>query len=93
MITGNNSIVISDLVHDLNKSFLLKDVGSLHYFLGIEAFRDETGLYLTHSKYIADLLQKTNMDTIKPLPTLAIFGKVYSKSSSDLGIIQSCIEA
>ncbi|KAL6330627.1 hypothetical protein AAG906_003237 [Vitis piasezkii] len=75
-----------DRLKDALLHFLLKDLGSLHYFLGIEAFRDEIGLYLTHSKYIADLLQKTNMDTIKPLPTLAIFGKVYSKSS--IGALQ-----
>ncbi|KAL6331710.1 hypothetical protein AAG906_016706 [Vitis piasezkii] len=72
-----------DLVHDLNKSFLLKDLGSLHYFLGIKAFQDETCLYLTQSKYIADLLQKTNMVVAKPLPTAAISRKVLSKSNGD----------
>ena len=83
LITRNNSITISDLVHDLNKSFLLKDLGSLHYFQGNEAFQDETSLYLTQSKYIADLLQKKNMDAAKPLPTLAISGKVLFKSDGD----------
>ena len=79
LITRKNSTTISDLVHDLNKSFLLKDLGSLLCFLGIEAFRDETCLYLTQSKYIADLLQKTNIDAAKPLPTPAISGKVLSR--------------
>ena len=83
LITRNNSITISDLVHDLNKSFLQKDLGSLHYFQGNEAFQDETSLYLTQSKYIADLLQKINMDAAKPLPTLAISGKVLFKSDGD----------
>ena len=83
LITRNNSITISDLVHDLNKSFLLKDLGSLHYFQGIKAFQDETSLYLTQSKYIADLLQKINMDAAKPLPTLAISGKVLFKLDGD----------
>ncbi|RVW59278.1 Retrovirus-related Pol polyprotein from transposon RE1 [Vitis vinifera] len=83
LITGNNSTTILDLVHDLNKSFLLKDLGSLHYFLGIKAFQDETCLYLTQSKYIADLLQKTNMAVAKPLPTPTISKKVLSKSDGD----------
>ena len=83
LITGNNRTTILDLVHDLNKSFLLKDLGSLHYFLGIKAFQDETCLYLTQSKYIADLLQKTNMAVAKPLPTPTISRKVLSKSDGD----------
>ena len=83
LITRNNSITISDLVHDLNKSFLLKDLGSLHYFLGIKAFQDETCLNLTQSKYIANLLQKTNMAVAKPLPTPTISRKVLSKSDGD----------
>ncbi|RVW79061.1 hypothetical protein CK203_048212 [Vitis vinifera] len=58
---------------------MLLDLGSLLCFLGIEAFRDETCLYLSQSKYIADLLQKTNIDAAKPLPTPAISGKVLSK--------------
>nr|CAN82660.1 hypothetical protein VITISV_028827 [Vitis vinifera] len=84
LITRNNSTTISDSIHDLNKSFLLKDLGSLHYFLRNEAFQEETSPYLTQSKHIADMLQKINMDIAKPLPTLVIFGKVLFKSNGDL---------
>ena len=66
LITGNNSKAVSNLVHDLNKSYPLKDLGLLHVFLGIEAFKDQTNLYLTQSKYIVDLLRKTKMDAAKP---------------------------
>ena len=41
MIIGNSSTIISKLVNDLNKSFLLKDLNSLHFFLGIEVFIDK----------------------------------------------------
>ena len=84
LISRNNSTTISDSIHDLNKSFLLKDLGSLHYFLRNEAFQEETSPYLTQSKHIADMLQKINMDIAKPLPTLVIFGKVLFKSNGDL---------
>lgn len=59
LITDNKSTAITKLVTDLHRIFALKDLGSLHYFLGIEAFRDTTGLYLSQSKYVADLLKKT----------------------------------
>ena len=41
MIIGNSSTIISKLVNDLSKSFLLKDLNSLHFFLGIEVFIDK----------------------------------------------------
>ena len=41
MIIGNSSTIISKLVNDLSKSFLLKDLNSLHLFLGIEVFIDK----------------------------------------------------
>lgn len=46
VLTGNNPVLITKLNNDLNQMFAFKELGSLHYFLGIEAFRDSIGLYL-----------------------------------------------
>ena len=47
----------------------MKDLGDLHYCLGLEVWR-ETGLTLvTRSKYIRELLQRFHMDECKSLPT------------------------
>ena len=83
-ITRNGSTIISKLVYDLNNSFFsLKDIGSLHFFLRIEAFRDQIGFFLTQSKYVTNLLQKINNDATKPLPILATFEKILFKSYGD----------
>jgi histone deacetylase 1/2 len=39
------------------------------FFLGIEAIRDATGLYLTQRRYIVNLLTKSKMDGSKPCST------------------------
>ena len=62
LITGNSNTIISKLGHDLNKSFLLDDLCSLHFSSGIEAFRDQTSLSLTRSKHTVDLPKKTKME-------------------------------
>ena len=41
----------------------------MSYFLGFEAYRDSTGLYLSQHKYIQDLLIKTKMTQAKPTST------------------------
>ena len=35
VLTGNNPQFLNSLISQLNKAFELKDLGSLHYFLGI----------------------------------------------------------
>lgn len=65
IITGNDSSFITSFIHVLNQSFSLKDLGDLNYFLGIEVHRLPTGICLTQSKYIRELLQRTHMDNAK----------------------------
>ena len=70
LITGNNSAEISQLISNLHSKFALKDMGPLHYFLGIEATYSSAGtIHLNQSKYITDLLTKAGMDAAKSMPT------------------------
>jgi histone deacetylase 1/2 len=45
------------LIKDLEQEFALKDLGNLHYFLGIEVQRSRDGLKLSQGQYVADILQ------------------------------------
>jgi histone deacetylase 1/2 len=49
------------LLTDLHQEFALKDLGDLHYLLGIEVARVADGLVLTHAKYAQDLLTRVGM--------------------------------
>ena len=69
LITGNNAPLIQTLIQDLHNRFALKDLGLVKDFLGFEALRITTGLHLTQSKYMIDLLTRTKMHSSKPVPT------------------------
>ncbi|KAH9687107.1 retrovirus-related pol polyprotein from transposon RE1 [Citrus sinensis] len=69
ILTGNDGNFLSKFVHLLAKKFSIKDLGHLHYFLGIEVIPTTTGLFLSQHKYICDLLSKTNMCGAKPVST------------------------
>lgn len=61
VITGSSSTVVNQLINTMNKKFALKDLGPLSFFVGIEVSYPPTGgLFLSQSKYIQDLLNKTN---------------------------------
>ena len=49
--------------------FSLKDVGDMHYYLGIEAQYTSTGkIHLSQSKYVQYLLHKAAMSNSKSMP-------------------------
>lgn len=66
IVTGNNSTFITTLLSQLQTNFALKDLGDLHYFLGIEVLKTSNGLILTQHKYALDLLLKAGMTDCKP---------------------------
>jgi len=69
LITGSNSAALRDCIADLDRSFALKTLGSVNYFLGFEVYRDHTGLYLNQSKYVWYLLENASMQDCKPCST------------------------
>ncbi|XP_062118419.1 uncharacterized mitochondrial protein AtMg00810-like [Humulus lupulus] len=84
IVTGNDLKKLQDFTTQLNNIFSLKDLGPLHYFLGIEVHRDETGLYLSQAKYIKELLTRTEMLHLKQCSTPMTVGKALSKTDGDL---------
>ncbi|XP_017191781.2 retrovirus-related Pol polyprotein from transposon RE1 [Malus domestica] len=69
IITGSSSPLIQQVIHSLTAEFDIKDLGALHYFLGIQVTKTAQGLFLSQSKYIQDLLQKVEMMDAKACDT------------------------
>jgi histone deacetylase 1/2 len=60
---------VDALLHDLGLDFALKDLGDLHYFLGIEVKKVHDGIILSRQKYVNDLLHRVNMQICKTVDT------------------------
>jgi hypothetical protein len=58
IIIGSNDVTITYIIHRLQQEFVITDLGSLTFFLGVEVIHDDTGIYLTQRRYIVDLLIK-----------------------------------
>ncbi|KAJ9705826.1 hypothetical protein PVL29_003772 [Vitis rotundifolia] len=69
IITGSSDSLIQQFIASLSHRFSLKDLGPLYFFLGVEASRTSSGIYLSQRKYIRDLLVKTTMDEAKAIST------------------------
>ena len=69
IVTSSSDEAITGLLKDLSAEFALKDLGDLHYFLGIEVKKHDGGLHLSQEKYATDLVRKAGLQGCKPSPT------------------------
>jgi len=69
LLTGSNSAMLHHLIQLLSSEFKLRDLGVVHYFLGIEVQSTGMGLMLRQHKYILDILTRAGMTSCKPVDT------------------------
>uniref|UniRef100_A0A2N9FM88 Reverse transcriptase Ty1/copia-type domain-containing protein n=1 Tax=Fagus sylvatica TaxID=28930 RepID=A0A2N9FM88_FAGSY len=67
IITSSSTLAIDNLLSSLQHDFAVKNLGSLHYFLGIEVIRNTAGILLSQKRYILDILTRTHMLEAKPV--------------------------
>jgi len=66
IIIGNNDVDIVDLNKLLKQKFM-KDLGKLHYFLGIEVIQSPKGIWLLQRQYTLNKLSEYEMTGCKPI--------------------------
>ena len=71
ILTASTPNLLQRLTARLRDEFALKDLGPLHYFLGIEVVRRTDGFFLHQQKYAHELLERAGMLNCKPAPTLS----------------------
>ena len=69
ILTRNNNTLLGKLMVSLNTVNKMRDMGSVHYFLGIQVHQDTKGLFLNQSKYAVALLVTAGMADCAPMPT------------------------
>lgn len=87
IVVSSSEKATKNLLVDLQEDFALKDLGNLHYFLGIEVARSGNSLHLCQSKYASDLLVKAGMKGCKPMKTpLATSLQLSSQDGTPLSL-------
>ena len=82
VIAGSCSQAVDRLLRTLSRSFPIKDLGRLGYFLGVEATYNSGGMVLSQRKYADDLLHRAHMENCKAVSTPM---SVTDKLEADLG--------
>ena len=69
LVTGLNFTACQQVIQQLSSMFPIKDRVPLHYFLSLEVKRSSSGIFISQTKYILDLLSNANMTGAKPCST------------------------
>lgn len=84
IITGDVPSIIEWFVKLLNSEFSLKDMGDIHYFLGIEVTWSSSGcLHLCQKKYIRDILIRCSMENAKSVPTPMVSSSIMTRDRGE----------
>ncbi|CAL1393651.1 unnamed protein product [Linum trigynum] len=71
LLTGNQGSALHPLLLFLQGKFVVRDLGRLNYFLGVQAHWTPTGLLLTQQRYIQAILDRAKMSNANSLSTPA----------------------
>lgn len=86
IVASSSRETIDALLADLQKDFALKDLGDLHYFLGIEVKKKNDALIFTQERYAMDVLKRSGMDKCKSIDTpMSSSEKLSVESGHKLG--------
>jgi hypothetical protein len=50
----------------------MKDLGMMHYFLGLEVWKRMSDIFLNQGKYVVEILKRFKMMDCKAMPTLMV---------------------
>ncbi|GJW46867.1 ribonuclease H-like domain-containing protein [Tanacetum coccineum] len=83
IITGNSISEIEKFRVFLKSKFMIKDLGKVKYFLGIEVIDTDKGICLNQRKYVLNLLSEYGMLACKPAKTPLMSKLAISNEATD----------
>ena len=84
IITDSDKVLVADIITQLGVSFALKDLGPLHYFLGLRIEYSGDGIFVHQSKYATDLLSNFHMLDCEPCSNPCAFAHSHALAVNPL---------
>ena len=69
LLTGSDEDLLKSLLTALKERFAMKNLGTPHYFVGIEIESHSGGIFLHQHAYAQDILHQASMSECNPMPT------------------------
>ncbi|KAF8651260.1 hypothetical protein HU200_063510 [Digitaria exilis] len=85
VLAASTTDLLHRIIAKLSLEFAMKDLGPVHFFLGIQVCRTATGFFLSQAQYADEVLERAGMTNSTAAPTpVDAKGKVSSASGTPL---------
>lgn len=84
LLARNDDSELTSLKAFLDQQFKIKDLGTVHYFLGIEVSYLPHGLVFNQHKYLKELLSEFHFSSTSPVVTLLDLSIKITPTSGDI---------
>jgi len=91
MIATESSERIEQVKAALSEKFDVKDLGNLHYFLGVQVVQDEKGVWIGQPTFTESILQKYGTSTAKPVKTPVSVNSKLLKASEESELVDQSL--
>ena len=68
ILIGDDHLIIS-CKEDLEREFEMKDMGLMHYFIGMEVWQKDGEVFVSQGKYSSEIIRRFHMEKCKPMQT------------------------
>eukprot|EP00253_Pinus_taeda_P003826 PITA_03826 len=82
ILTGDDQLIMS-CKEDLAREFEMKDMGLMHYFLGMEVWQKDEEVFVFQGKYANDILRRFHMEKCKSMQTTLVGNWRKEDATSD----------
>jgi hypothetical protein len=69
VLTASSTVLLQRIISHLSSTFAMKDLGPLHFFLGIQVRRTKDDFFLNQAQYAEEILDRAGMLHCKPAAT------------------------
>ncbi|KAA3461149.1 Retrovirus-related Pol polyprotein from transposon TNT 1-94 [Gossypium australe] len=85
LVTGGDQVILANFKAKMKDMFEISDLGQMTYFLGMEVFQTEKGIFLGQQTFSMKILKKFSMENSKPTSTpVAVGMKLSSQGDHEL---------
>ncbi|KAH9322868.1 hypothetical protein KI387_017507 [Taxus chinensis] len=86
---GDNEEMSRKFAEDMQKEFEMSMLGELSFFLGLQIYQSNKGIFISQTKYVKEMLKKFGMEECAPVITPMITGTKLSKDDESPDADQS----
>jgi hypothetical protein len=85
MVSGTERLIV-ECKQTLTTKFEMKDLGQMHYFLGLEVWQRSDKIFLSQGKYTLEILKRFKMTDYKSMPTPMVMNLKKMNESDSGGV-------